>query len=480
MTKYTPARMIGRIDRATSYIMAKYGLSAPEGSSLIGVLRALPEHVNGRDITLCEEMAAELEVQIQNLSSLGLGSEEFVEQKALGQSEADYIFKKYPAAYFDKVLADYDYYGQMELERLEEKKQARRKFMIIGGIIAAVIIGVIIYNLPYFAEMRKFHEVEDVYNEGITYKYTSIVDEYLAEYPNGRHLDEVLILPVRQRMADGEVIYTLEAVDRYLEYLPDGEYAAECRDIINQIWADEIAKYEAKAAEHASKDGARFVMEMLKYMQAHNLRTIDVVAEPELQLKEYGEYPLYMRELLEYFYNNETSQTTYLGKAELPKDMVTIKDKVTDEEAKSWVEYVVRALNNGFNGVLTPGFISFRDITDAPSSARQGSPLVNVRYIVTTQEDKGYPEIWIYTQTMGQYSGMVTSKKFVLGIGMTFDADFTLPGTDISYVVTGVGDPGSQEIKDQTPSTVYAVMCQRCTSQFGDKIAEEFGLEDSE
>lgn len=72
-------------------------------------------------------------------------------------------------------------------------------------------------------------------------------------------------------------------------------------------------------------------------------------------------------------------------------------------------------------------------------------------------------------------NGIVMSRCLLLGIGMTFNATFVLPDSDIHYTVTGTGDAGSESINVDR-SKAYATMCRRCTQRFSETIASDFGI----
>lgn len=116
---------------------------------------------------------------------------------------------------------------------------------------------------------------------------------------------------------------------------------------------------------------------MLHYMRNNKIRTIDVVAEPTLKLKEYSEFP---KEIRDYMESNPTEDI------KLPDDMITIKDKVTLEKAKSWIYIIETALKNGFNEVFTPNFIQFRVLTTEDAKHDKKYPLVRGAYTVSTGE----------------------------------------------------------------------------------------------
>ena len=478
MTKIDPYRMLGRFDYALDYLMRKYNLSFTGNTPDYPILfKDLSNHVNEYDREFCEKMANASAVYADETRTSSLNQTEADFQRSLGSQEAEFIFNTQPD-YADKLLQEKDYFIDIAEEGRRKKREARRNVIIGFGIIAVVIIGIIVYNLPYFAEQRAFSEIEKYYEDGMQSSLLDAVDEYKEKYPQGKHYSEVLYMPVKYAKKSGDIIETLDAVDNYIMEDPTGPYVKECKAISDSIWDTEINKYKAKAEASASKDGADFIMDMLQYMKRNNVRTIEVVGVPNLNLKEYDEYPPEVQKLWESVQFDPMPGMALGKEPKLPDDMVTIKDKITIELAGEWVEYVISALQDGFNKVLTPNFIVFKEIDKDNKNGEKKFPKVTVNYTVSTQEiAKDIPDIWTYTQT--SYN-LVTSSQLYLGIGMNFDADFTLPGEKIQYKVSGVGDAGSDDIRDVDPSDFYSKMCERSTQQFAEKIATEFGLKEQD
>ena len=68
----------------------------------------------------------------------------------------------------------------------------RKNWYIHAGFIA-IILGIVIYNLPYFAEMREFGNVEKAYKSGNIHAIQAAAEKYARKYPNGKHIEEVML-----------------------------------------------------------------------------------------------------------------------------------------------------------------------------------------------------------------------------------------------------------------------------------------------
>lgn len=459
-------RMYGRIDRVTQLLLQKYNLAVADNNvSLKLLVGALALKVNPDDRALCEDMVRYIDTAYLDTDD-SLYDESSKTDISIGQQEASFICQKYPGSYQSKILLDEDFTAEQAEDLRIKAKRTRRNRIIWLSVIAAAILGIVIYNLPYFAEIREFNKVKEEYSHGYTYSLDYSIDQYCDKYPDGKHLGDVLMLGARFNLKENQPVEALDYIDRCLKAVPGGTLADECKQLSDSIWDVEITKYETKAAKAASKEGADFILQMLRYMQKNKIHTVKVVAEPILELKEYSEYSDVIRFLLEMDQDGSS--------VKLPDDMVTIKDKISISEASEWVEYVVNALNKGFNGILTPGFIKFTEDNTEDESGIY--PVVNVKYTINTQESTpGFPDIWIYTEKNGM---LIVSQSLLLGIGMKFDAEFVLPETKVTFNISESGDPGSQTI-DGTPSDAYSIMCQRCTAEFAQTIEGAFGLTES-
>lgn len=467
--------MRGRLRVAFERLLFKHGLNydrtAAAGVDVSTLLMALAYKLpEGEDKEECLALAA----KAGSLCSSNPTNDSNVhfkelQEEGVGAEEAEYLFNQYGYNAVHRVLEDTDFLTEIEELRLREKKEKRRNAIIIIALIAVLIGGIAIYNLPYFAEKRMYSEVEKVFEDKETYRYEGIVREYMLEYPDGKHKEEVLMFPIKAYWADKDAIKTLDAVSLYLNECPNGNNIAEVKEIYDKVWDAEIAKYDQKAASKATQDGADFVREMLQYMRDNNVRKVSVSSDAVLNLKEYDEYPAGLRSLME---------SDYTGERFTPKNsMHTIKDKINENETKSWTQYITRSLQDGFDNVLTPGLIEFVSEED---SGDEKNPNVKVTYKVQTQEttingNLRIPDIWVYTQKNSH--GLILDGGLYLGIMLDFVGDFNIPGKDIGLKVTAKGNPGDASFSDVDPDDMYKRMCERCAKTFAEKIESELGVE---
>lgn len=475
-------RMIGRLDGAVAYLLDKYHLAFNQSvADWTTLFTALSTRVNDYDRAFCLKLATASEEYVKETQGTTLSQFRIDDERRLGMEDADFVFRQWPDTYADYLLQDRDFAEEKYEERRKKQTEITRNIILGVCCVAMIVVAVIVYNLPYFAEQREYGKVQEQFESGSKTMLDTAVGEYVKKYPQGAHLSEVLVMPVRFSENSKDVIETLEAVENYLRLDPSGAFRVECRQISDSIWDMEIHRYETMHTREATTEGKQFVVSMLNYMKENQVRTVLVKGNAQINLKEYSEYPYNVRSFLEQMTAYPEFQKEEKGrKVKLPDDMVTIKDKITQEDASAWISYIIMALQKGFNDVLTPNFLLFH-LDGTPSDTIAGitieptkNPLVIVNYTVENQEiAENVPDIWIHSST---YGGVEYTSNLFLGIGMTFDANFTLPGEKTSFHVAENGDAGDKEIHNTDSKTVYSVMCERSTKNFARKISEEFGL----
>ena len=110
------------------------------------------------------------------------------------------------------------------------------------------------------------------------------------------------------------------------------------------------------------------------------------------------------------------------------------------------------------------------------------SPNLTINYTIKNQElatDKYIiPDVWTYRSQDFLTKQWVT-KGFILGIDVNFDTQFTIPGSDVTYNYTEVGEPG-KEIRDiESIQDGYRQMTQMCFAKFSNKMSDNLGLEET-
>lgn len=459
-------RMLGRAKGLGPLLLQKYGLSTVNSQvDPVGLLVALSQqNIQEYDRNLCLHLAqAAHEDRRRGEGRVNLDAQ-YAEELS-GEQEAKFLFGEHPTDYATYILADTDWMPQVKAHFQKLYRRARFIRWTVAAVIVAVVLSIALYHLPYFAERRAFSETKEILASANYWEYDIAVADYFNKYPEGAHAQEVILFAVQANEQQNRPIDAVKYAGRYLHDYPEGKYTEQVTALYNQIWDSEIARFDAAAGDAATEEGPAYVRAMLQYMRDHRVSTVAVKGNPTLSLKEYSEYPRHVRTLLEIFSNDKSSPLR------LPHDMETIKNRISLNTAASYMSIITQSLQQGFNRILSPGFIVFSEDTD-----EAGLPAVTVDYTISTQEtDYGgtaVPEIWEYKSGP---TYMMTPQCYLLGIGMTFDANFTIPDSDISYAVHSKGDPGSETINVDR-SQAYEVMCRRCTERFSQTVADDLGI----
>lgn len=459
-------RMLGRAKGLGPLLLQKYGLATVNSQvDPVGLLVGLSQqNIQEYDRNLCLHLAQAAHDDRQRGEGRVNLDAQYAEELS-GEQEAKFLFGEHPTDYATYILADTDWMPQVKAHFQKLYRRARFIRWTVVAVIAAVVLGIGLYHLPYFAELRAFSDAKEILASANYWEYDIAVADYFNKYPEGAHAQEVVLFAVQANEQQNRPVDVVKYGTRYLHDYPDGKYTEQVTVLHNQIWDNEIARFDAAAAGAASEDGTAYVRAMLRYMRDHHVNTVEVKGNPTLSLKEYSEYPEHVRTLLEILSNHKVSPIR------LPDDMETIKNRITLSSASSYTSIITKSLQRGFNRVLSPDFIVFSEDTDDPDL-----PTVTVDYTISTQESyyggTAVPEIWEYKSGP---SYMMTPKCYLLGIGITFDAKFTLPDSDVSYTVHSKGDPGSETINVDR-SQAYTTMCVRCTERFSQTIADDLGI----
>lgn len=236
MEGMNPFRMMGRFDYAADYLLKKYKLNFNgDASGRVAFFATLSEHVNDYDRDFCLKMAQAVYNSQSDIAAMPYNQFGADAENRIGRQEAEYAFNQTVngASYADMILAPTDYLPAIEAEKRKKAKERNRNIILVLAIIAVLAGGISVYNLPYFKEKRAYAELEKYYESGSTFNLVQGVKDYQEKYLDGKHISEVLYMPVKYYQSKKEVIETLDAAEEYLKAEPDGQYADECRGCVS-------------------------------------------------------------------------------------------------------------------------------------------------------------------------------------------------------------------------------------------------------
>lgn len=335
------------------------------------------------------------------------------------------------------------------------------KFRYVGtalGTVLALIVGFVgFHNTEYWQEKKAYNEAKESFN------YRS----YVTAFPKGKHINEIV-----GYIAEGNS-YNLDTLKVYVPYITDNDfkeeviftatqklktataycfYMGQCFEGKNYnkihsdylaMWDAEIAKYNARDTSGEDPKATAFVNEMLQYMKAHYVHEISINFRPNVNLREYDEYPQYVKDL--YNFSNVHS---YKEKYE---------DGSTDRELQ---DIITSAFASNFESIFSPGFISIT------RTAQADAPCLNVTYDIHNEEimyeGKSYPDVWSDNR-------FGFSSIYLIGISVNVKATFSIPGSESTYTYSNNGKT-DETIQAYDWSDAYTTMVRRCFQNFADKL----------
>lgn len=476
MEQFNPYRMIGRISCTFRILMQRYNLSLRYNHvNLKEAIDALATRITGNsDIALLKKMSIAFDQYAKQTESLNLEPQQIRYETAIGEREAQFIFQEYSYNYADRILALTDFEQeriQLANERAEQQRAKNRKRLRIGaiilGVIACFVIGIIIYDLPYFAEKRAYAALEKEYNEkGRISIYE--VQTFIYYYPENEHIEELIINSARSANKRGKTNELHRAIDVYLERYPEGQYADECRQYYDQIWTDGIKSYRRSVGFHRS-DYEDFVIEMLNYMHTNSLDTVLVVPHIINNLKDFSDYPEDIQRKL--------SNGIYLYGLTIPGSIRSAKKFFNKYDFNQWGFDYEYGLEESINKPFNASMIIFNVIEPDSVDAHSAEPALHLYYRLSNLDyADGSPNLLSVWKEI-TYDDSGSSYKSGVGIffriKMELTAEFIIPGSEHRIIATGSCTTNDVDIEKMQS---YGQMCTACAKRCYNMMKSHFGL----
>lgn len=377
---------------------------------------------------------------------ISISEEEYKKLQEKGTNDVGALLRM--GGQWDRLLQDVDLCAEEgEYLALRKKKQVKDR-LIYGSVIVAIILAVVIYNLPYFKENRCYNKVVDE---------PSVANclNYYNQYPDGRHYEDVMYLEID---VSSNVVQSLM---KYLKKFPNGKYIQDVNGRLDKLWDIELAKYAKRDKSKESPEAVKYMTEMLHYMKRHRINTIRLEITPSVTLKDFEDYDEGTQILTRFLYSGETLP--------LEGNLLSLKENFTEQDRDVLVQILAEGVQQSFNKMFSTDLISV-----VTSDAENNSPVLSFNYLIKNRSNKKVselPDIWTYVS-----NGKPTS--YILAIDVKFDAKFSIPGSSVTYEYSEIGEPG-EEIKGiQNVKDGYRQMTQICFAKFSNKMSENLGLED--
>ena len=284
-----------------------------------------------------------------------------------------------------------------------------KKKFIIGILLIATIAAAVIFLLPMIQEQRAYNKVKSEQN-------VEACDSYEKDWPEGKHLDDVLYIRVQIAKDDGTCI---NEICRYLRLFPKGKYVKDVNDRWDEIWDKEIRKYEDNDKSQASADGIDMMRELLQYMKRQRINTLLATYKPSLNIKDFAEYDEEIQLLME-----RTNETTLPYK----EGVYSIKSNYDSLSLQTLNDLLVEELQKRMDEVFSPGFIQVVAATKS-NAPTEKMPSVTFDYQVNNTEmtvnDKAYPQIWSYPPKEDDEEAY--TEGFLIGTNIDMKILFNIP-----------------------------------------------------
>lgn len=280
---FTAQRWKGRLDAAIRFL-SRNGLELYGGDTYLDLLNRVNESF------VCSEISkAAFRTLMEN--ALNNPDEGYDSDYNLGTMDYNIVVSTFPD--FDVLprLAEPEDYVAQQQKGLEEQRQRakadrRRTMKIILPMVGLIILVLIIYNLPYFAEKRAYDRTLD--------NTAQAFEEYLDNYDNPEHLPDVLFRNAKYVMEHGNSKYQsygyagteesempsydysneregIMAFDELFEKFPNHPLTAKGRQVVDSVWDAKIAFFDSRNQHAKSSEALKAVRDMLLYMKKNKV-----------------------------------------------------------------------------------------------------------------------------------------------------------------------------------------------------------------
>lgn len=477
---FTAQRWKGRLDAAIRFL-SRNGLELYGGDTYLDLLNRVNESF------VCSEISkAAFRTLMEN--ALNNPDEGYDSDYNLGTMDYNIVVSTFPD--FDVLprLAEPEDYVAQQQKGLEEQRQRakadrRRTMKIILPMVGLIILVLIIYNLPYFAEKRAYDRTLD--------NTAQAFEEYLDNYDNPEHLPDVLFRNAKYVMEHGNSKYQsygyagteesempsydysneregIMAFDELFEKFPNHPLTAKGRQVVDSVWDAKIAFFDSRNQHAKSSEALKAVRDMLLYMKKNKVYDVRLNFTSKVDLKDYNDYPSEARLLV------ETALPELKG-VTIP----SVKEQLGSSEVMNVENTLKSQYDKFFNSLFSPGFITVKtDFKENPKGpSPETLPVIDVNYTIKNQTvdiaGMELPDIW--EQTEGYVASLAKHKNYVLGVDIVINSELKFPGI-ASTVKNNINSSNNEDIHNIGDEGIYQAMLAKCLSKFSEQLFSKFGL----
>lgn len=467
--KISVQRWKSRLDSAIN-ILPQKGITIQQGCTYNDLLK----QVQSSNFLINEEKVAFARLFANGLANTGERYDS--DGDAMGKIDYEYIRNHFPNEVILKLAEPIDYATlyEQELEQNRIKRNARKKRNVRYSILFTVllVIGIIVYNLPYFAEKRAYSRTVD--NPNI-----EAFDKYIEKYPEHEHLPDVLFRRALFHLHDANMYsydkaasrQCVELLDSFIIKFPNHELSQKAEVTIDSIWDSEISRFTEKNPNYASSNSLKAMYEMLNYMKSNKVYDIKLNVISDVNLKEYSEFPTRVRDLMEYYYPELKSNP-----------VLKIKDYFGTPDQENLEEMLISEFTKSINKLFTPNFFSV--IINHDENQDDKHPIIDLGYSIKSQtinvDGVEMPNIWTYSSKSSYGIKSMSYEKNIMGIEVSFESSLNFPGLKTPWEIKVKGAP-EEDINDiDGISNGYRVMTRKCFERFGSQLYSLLGISNTE
>ena len=324
--------------------------------------------------------------------------------------------------------------------------------MTVRNKVVFVLIALGLFYNFFLGDYLQYKEVMDSHSAKAVY-------EYYRDYPDGWFVEEV----------NAEEVVITEDIDlarKFLKKWPDSEQLGRIEALRVELWDAEIEYFDTiVAVEHADEHAVEFFRSLLQHMRDHKQFEIYLDLSGQVELTEYSEYPLEIRQLIDAFWKENDGRT-------VTDNILNLKSNYSEGSIREYERIISAAIEQSFENVLSENFIKVRHVAElAPES--EDNLRISIGYLIQNQmiEDmEEFPNVWTYT-TDNRF------QSYVLAVDIEYDFRFQVPGSE-SYEFRLRSDPSDAFVGFDHISEAYEIMTKQNFQDFADQIGMNFGLRD--
>lgn len=333
------------------------------------------------------------------------------------------------------------------------------------------------YDDIYFKATEEIAAIPARYDEA-----RSMIIEYIDIFGfNGANYSRLKGLSMKCDYHEAMQLNQIAPIYNFFSKYPESPYAQTLLAKKDSLYGAILSRFDEKANTSPYQSSARFFRKILEYMNATNGRDICIRFAQELRLKNWDDYPSYIRDM--YTAQSFASPGLYVA-PDIPDPQDSkppeIKANFSSERMNSLEERIRAAIELNLEYLYGEKLILVRKLE--PTDNVSDVPLINITYKFKNSEDVlGLPDLYIhyeYSIVSGWSMKRIdrsTFKGYLLGLTAEFNLKAALPGGEARYTLTHY-TPELKEHYSGEIDELYGAFLDDVFSKYSDWIMDHFGI----